>query len=105
MRGVSEQLAPAGSITIPELVGARFLLTPGRKYDQSVKSFEPYDRLQVPDDSAVKAGATLMGQRFEPRRKTYVYVNNRLEGNALETINRMIRALPELPGLNAPQST
>jgi hypothetical protein len=33
------------------------------------------------------------GVRFEPRRKTYIYVNNRLEGNALATIAAMIEIL------------
>ena len=32
-------------------------------------------------------------ERYEPRRKTYVYVNNRLEGNALETISAAIDVL------------
>jgi len=27
------------------------------------------------------------GEQYESRRKTYIYVNNRLEGNALETIS------------------
>jgi hypothetical protein len=30
------------------------------------------------------------GERYEPRRKTYIYVNNRLEGNALATIEAMV---------------
>jgi hypothetical protein len=30
------------------------------------------------------------GERFEPRRKTYVCVNNRLEGNALLTIAAIV---------------
>jgi len=30
------------------------------------------------------------GEKFEPRRNTYIYVNNRLEGNALETIDSMV---------------
>ncbi len=67
-------------------------MTPGRKYDESLKLFQPYDRLREPDEDARKAGAALIvgGERYEPRRKTFVYVNNRLEGNALETIAAMI---------------
>jgi len=39
-----------------------------------------------------EAGRALIqeGERYEPRRKTYIYVNNRLEGNALETIAAML---------------
>jgi len=32
----------------------------------------------------------LEGERYEPRRKTFIYVNNRLEGNALSTIQAML---------------
>jgi uncharacterized protein YecE (DUF72 family) len=92
MPSVNEQMAMAGSVTNPNLVAARFLMTPGRKYDESLKLFQPYDRLREPDEEARKAGAALIvgGERYEPRRKTFVYINNRLEGNALETIAAMI---------------
>jgi len=92
MPSVNEQMAMAGSVTNANLVAARFLMTPGRKYDESLKLFQPYDRLREADEDARKAGAALIvgGERYEPRRKTFVYVNNRLEGNALETIAAMI---------------
>jgi uncharacterized protein YecE (DUF72 family) len=92
MPSVREQMAMAGSVTNPNMVAARFLMSPGRKYDQSLKLFQPYDRLREPDEDAREAGAALIvgGERYEPRRKTFVYINNRLEGNALETIAAMI---------------
>jgi hypothetical protein len=69
-----------------------FLLKPGRKYEDAVKAFQPYDRTQEVNEEARKAGFGMIveGERYEPRRKTYVYVNNRLEGNALETIAAML---------------
>jgi hypothetical protein len=30
------------------------------------------------------------GERYEPGTKTFVFINNRLEGNALETIAAMV---------------
>jgi uncharacterized protein YecE (DUF72 family) len=89
---VSEQMALPGSRTNPELVAARFLLKPGRKYEEAVKAFQPYDKTQEVNEEARKAGAGIIveGERYEPRRKTYIYVNNRLEGNALETISAMM---------------
>jgi uncharacterized protein YecE (DUF72 family) len=92
MPAVSEQMAMEGSRTNDHLCAARFLLKPGRKYEESVKLFEPYDRVKEPNSDARAAGATLIveGMRFEPRRRTYIYVNNRLEGNALETIARIL---------------
>ena len=92
MPPVSEQMAIPGSHTNPELVAARFLLKPGRKYEDAVKAFQPYDKTKEVDEDARRAGRAFIveGERFEPRRKTYIYVNNRLEGNALETIVAML---------------
>jgi len=92
MPPVKEQMARPGSITNPNLVAGRFLLKPGRKFEDSVKLFQPYDRIKEPNEDARQAGAALIadGERYEPRRKTFVYINNRLEGNALETIAAMI---------------
>jgi len=92
MPPVSEQMALPGSRTNPGLVAARFLLKPGRKYDEAVKTFQPYDKTKEVNDEARKAGAAMIveGKRYEPRRKAYIYVNNRLEGNALETIAAML---------------
>lgn len=99
MPPVSEQMAIPGSRTNPELIAARFLLKPGRKYEDAVKAFQPYDKTQEVNEDARKAGVGIIveGERYEPRRKTYVYVNNRLEGNALETIAAMLEQLPPPP--------
>jgi hypothetical protein len=81
-----------GSRTNPNLCAARFLLKPGRKYEESVKLFEPYDKLKEPNPDARAAGALLTKEGVEagPKRKTFIFVNNRLEGNALETISAMV---------------
>ena len=92
MPSVSEQAAMPGSRTNPKLCAARFLLKPGRKYEEAVKNFQPYDKVKEPNPEARKAGKSLIadGKKAGPDRKTFVYVNNRLEGNALETIDAMI---------------
>jgi hypothetical protein len=89
---VSEQIALASSRTNSNLCAARFLLKPGRKYAESVKMFEPYDKIKDPNPDARAAGAALIKESIETggRRKTFIYVNNRLEGNALETIASML---------------
>jgi uncharacterized protein YecE (DUF72 family) len=101
MPSVSEQMALPKSQTNHDLIAARFLLKPGRKYEDAVKTFQPYDRIQDVNDDARKAAASLIteGLRYEPRRKTYIYVNNRLEGNALMTINAVL-ALLQTPKTN-----
>jgi uncharacterized protein YecE (DUF72 family) len=94
MPPVGEQIALAGSHTNPDLVAARFLLKPGRKYEEAVKKFQPYDKVQEKNDEARAAGRKLIaeGKAASPKKKTFIYVNNRLEGNALETIGAMIEA-------------
>jgi uncharacterized protein YecE (DUF72 family) len=91
MPSVSEQMALPGSRTNPGLVAARFLLKPGRKYEQAVKTFEPYDSIKEENPEARAAGRALIaeGQTAGPKRATFVFVNNRLEGNALATIAAM----------------
>ena len=92
MPPVEEQMAQAGSRTNPQLVAARFLLKPGRKYNEAVDEFLPYDKVKEPYPEARAAGAALIteGKAVGPERKTLIYVNNRLEGNALETIDAML---------------
>lgn len=92
MPSVNEQLALAGSRTNPSLIAARFLLKPGRKYDEAVKTFQPYEKVKEPNEDARKAGAALIAEGLGTKREcdSYIYVNNRLEGNALETIDEML---------------
>lgn len=92
MPPVSEQLNMPGSLTSETVTAARFLLAPGRKYEEAVARFSPYDRVQEVNEPARQAGADLIQQTLNsgrPRR-AYIYVNNRLEGNALHTIRAMV---------------
>lgn len=93
MPPVGEQMALSGSRTDPELVAARFLLKPGRRYEDAVQSFQPYDKTKEVNEEARKAGAALIQEgKKTPKRKTFIFVNNRLEGNALFTIMAMLEA-------------
>jgi hypothetical protein len=94
MPSVSEQMSLPASRTNPELVAARFLLKPGRKYEAAVKAFQPYDKTKEVNDEARKTGADLIkeGKAAGAKKKALIFVNNRLEGNALETINAMVSA-------------
>lgn len=94
MPAVSEQMELSNSYTNPNLVAARFLLKPGRKYAEAKENFVPYDKIQEINEEARLAGAKLLlaGTKTD-KRKTFVFVNNRLEGNALGTIQGMLTAL------------
>jgi uncharacterized protein YecE (DUF72 family) len=93
MPPISEQMALPGSRTNPDLLAARFLLKPGRKYEDAVKSFQPYNETKEVNEAARKAGAALIqeGKKLQ-KRKTFIFINNRLEGNALLTITAMLEA-------------
>jgi len=96
MPTVSEQLALPGSLTNPALVAARFLLTPGKTYEHTIQDFEPFDSIKQVDDTARAAASELIAEGAEaPGRRTYLFVNNRLEGSAPWTIKAMAQAKRE----------
>lgn len=85
-------------VRIPEaftadFVVARALLRKGRSYEDAVKSFEPYDRTQEPNESARTGLRAIAEKAMESNRLTYLYVNNRLEGNAPSTIEAVAASL------------
>ena len=89
MPPVNEQMAMNGSDTT-DFVAARFLLTPGQTYDGAVKSFSPYTETKAVDLGARKAGRDLIQKAAATsKRPSFIYVNNRLEGNAMNTIAAM----------------
>ena len=94
MPPIDEQMAAAASRTNPELTAARFLLRPGRKFEDAVKMFKPYSRIKDPYPEGRAAGAKLMQSVIvgKGRIRGLIFVNNRFEGNALETINSMLAA-------------
>ena len=96
MPSVGEQMAMENSGTA-DFAAARFLLKPGRKYQEAVDSFQPYDETREVNDEARAAGGKLIRQLVEahgPRKKgkrpSFLFVNNRLEGNALLTLAVML---------------
>ena len=87
MPAVSDQLTCPGCFTSPDLVGARFLLKPGRNYEQAVKAFSPYNRIRDPFPEGRQAVVEVIRQAVESgRRRALIFVNNRFEGCSLETI-------------------
>jgi hypothetical protein len=71
---------------------ARALLRPGRKYEDAVQQFTPYDRVRDENPEARDALRALIRRMREERRASYIFVNNRLEGNAPETIQAVVDA-------------
>ena len=79
-----------------EFTSARFLLKPGRNYEQAVKSFQPYTDVKEPYQEARDALAKLLNPANPGRiKRRFVYVNNRLEGCAPKTIYEVVSGLIE----------
>lgn len=96
MPSIAEQLAIEGSETADFLV-SRFLLKPGRTYEQAVTTFQPYEKIQEMNEEARAAAKTFLERLLKKGRHGYVYVNNRLEGNAPLTIQEILRLLDFVP--------
>ena len=89
MPTVGEQMVVTGSETSDSTVAARFLLKPGRSYEEAVEQFSPYRSVKEINEEAREAGRKLIAGAKQQGKKAFIYVNNRLEGNALETIATM----------------
>jgi uncharacterized protein YecE (DUF72 family) len=98
MPPVTEQMRMVGSETA-DFVAARFLLKPGRSYEQAVQAFQPYREIREPVPDARSALQQLLGRAcFSRTRKRYIYVNNRLEGSAPLTIGAVLEAINATKG-------
>lgn len=95
MPPVAEQIARAGPAALAGAAGVRLLLRPGRRYEDAVKRFAPYDRLQDPQPETRTAVVRLIQQARQTGRPRplWLYVNNRFEGNAPGTIAAILEQL------------
>lgn len=89
MPAIAEQMTKPGVLTADFTV-ARALLRPGRTYENAVEMFTPYDRIREENQEARESVRALIRRMREERRAAYIFVNNRLEGNAPETIRAVV---------------
>jgi hypothetical protein len=89
MPPLAEQLAVDEAFTA-EFTVCRALLRPGRTYEQAVGRFQPYDRIQDPCPEGRTALSQLVRRARAERRKAFVVVNNRFEGNSPSTIAAVV---------------
>ena len=85
MPELQHQIAMPGSVTADFLV-CRALLRRGRMYEQAVAAFSPYTEIRDPNPEARESMRVLIGRAREDRKFLFLFVNNRLEGNAPLTI-------------------
>lgn len=65
---------------------SRALLRRGRPYEEAVAKFSPYREVQDPNPETRDALRLLIRRARERHEPSYIFVNNRLEGNAPQTI-------------------
>lgn len=96
MPAVSEQIALPGILPAP-FAAVRALLKPGRTYQEAVELFQPYDRIQEELPTLRTGLAETVVRCVQERKRLYVYVNNRAEGNSPKTIEAILDILDTYP--------
>jgi uncharacterized protein YecE (DUF72 family) len=92
MPRLADQIALPGAFTADFAV-VRALLQKDRSYEQAVRLFEPYREVQQPDPSTRAALRQIAERALQVRQRAFVFVNNRLEGNAPATIEAVVSDL------------
>ena len=70
----------------------RALLSKGRTYERAVEELSPYQEIQEPDPSTRSSLRQLVDLAQRIGQRAYMFVNNRLEGNAPATIEAVVSA-------------
>jgi uncharacterized protein YecE (DUF72 family) len=91
MPELARQIALDGAFTAGFSV-TRALLRHGRSYEQAVQRFAPYKEVQDPDPAARESIQSLIRRARAERQEAYIFVNNRLEGNAPATIQAIVES-------------
>lgn len=94
MPELGNQVEMPGAFTTDFSV-VRALLRHGRRYEEAVRTFEPYEHVQEPNPSARDAMRRVAERSLSVRKPAFLFVNNRLEGNAPATIEAVVDELPE----------
>lgn len=89
MPELPEQLAMPEVFTADFTV-VRALLRRGRPYERAVEQFSPYKEIQDVNPGARQAMHTVIDRARERNQPAYIFVNNRLEGNAPRTIEEIV---------------
>jgi uncharacterized protein YecE (DUF72 family) len=89
MPELRHQMAIPESVTADFLV-SRALLRRGRVYEDAVGMFQPYTHIQDENPEARESMRVLIGRARENKQFLFLFVNNRLEGNAPLTILSLV---------------
>lgn len=78
---LAEQRAVLGAVQEGPLV-VRWMLQPGRQYQQAKAAFSPFDQLQAADPERRSAIAELVRAALAAQKDVYVIANNKAEGSS-----------------------
>ena len=95
-----ERYEPAGADMIglekafnADFTVVRALFKNGRPYEQAVQTFEPYRLIQEPNEGACIRMRRIAEESMRRKVPAFLFVNNRLEGNAPGTIEAVVGML------------
>lgn len=89
MPALGAQFRIPGAFTADFTV-CRALLRRGRTYEQAVNTFSPYQEIKDPNPEGRRALRELIAVCRDNRRAAFIFVNNRFEGNAPQTIQAVV---------------
>ena len=89
MPAIHEQMLMPEAFTADFTV-VRALLRQGRPYEQAVEIFTPYREVRDPNPETRQSIREVIKLARDRREPSYIFVNNRLEGNAPGTIEAII---------------
>ena len=89
MPEIGAQMQLPGAFTADFTV-VRALLQVGCPYEDAVRQFSPYEKLQNPNPEIRRALRQLLVRAKQRSEPTYIFINNRLEGNALSTVEAIL---------------
>jgi uncharacterized protein YecE (DUF72 family) len=92
MPEIGVQAGMAGAFT-GDCIAARALLRCGQTYENAVKTFEPYRLVREPNPATREALRKLAEAAKASKTPAFLFVNNRLEGNAPSTIEAVALSL------------
>jgi uncharacterized protein YecE (DUF72 family) len=90
---VLDEQAQLPGVLTADFTVVRALLRRGRNYEQAVKDFQPYNRTQEPNEGARDGMRMIARRAMHERKDAFLFVNNRLEGNAPSTIEAVVESI------------
>ncbi len=89
MPALGEQLA-IPRVSTADFTVVRALLREGRPYEQAVEIFSPYREIKEENPEGRAALRAIIERAKAERRLTFIFANNRFEGNAPKTIEAVV---------------